>query len=250
MQEQLAIEIAGTGKPIIVVLVTGRPYAIPWLAEHCSAILEAWLPGEEGGAAVAETLFGDANPGGKLPITFPRGVGQVPIYYSSSASGTKSFWYDDYVNEKTTPLYPFGHGLSYTTLVYEDLKIDRQTATKGESVHISLQLTNRGPIEGDEVVQLYISDEYGCVPRPVKELKGFIRVTLKPGESRYIHFHLPVDQLAFYNNDLELVLEPGRIKVMIGSSSEDIRLSGEFQVLGAQKMVIRNRVWCCPVEVD
>jgi beta-glucosidase len=249
VQGDLAEKIIGTGKRVVVVLVTGRPYAIPWLAENANAILEAWLPGEEGGPAIADILFGDVNPGGKLPITFPRGVGQVPVFYASKPSGKGSFWYKDYVTEKAAPLYPFGFGLSYTDFEYGNLMISRETATEGEHVDISLTIMNTGLVEGDEVVQLYIRDEYASVPRPVKELKGYSRVRLLPGETKTISFHLPVNQLAFYDNSLNLVLEPGKSIVMLGSSSEDIRLTGEFRIIGECKMPVHERVFNCPVDI-
>jgi beta-glucosidase len=182
VQEELARVILGTGKPVAVVLVNGRPFAIPWLDESANAILEAWLPGEEGGRAIAEVLFGDVNPGGKLPITFPRHVGQVPIFYNYKPSGMRSNWYVDYVSERVTPLYPFGHGLSFTSFEYSDLSLDRKSVTEGESVDISLQVLNSGSVVGDEVVQLYVRDEFASTPRPVKELKGYVRLTLQPGE--------------------------------------------------------------------
>ncbi|HVN53039.1 MAG TPA: glycoside hydrolase family 3 N-terminal domain-containing protein [Anaerolineaceae bacterium] len=250
VQEELIQAVLGTGKPVAAVLITGRPYAVTSLVEGANAILEAWLPGEEGGNAIAETLFGDVNPGGKLAITFPRSVGQVPIFYNAKPSGTKSFWYVDYVAEKVTPLYSFGHGLSYTSFEYSDLAIFRQHATVGEQVKIALTVKNSGKYRGDEVVQLYTCDEFASTPRPVKELRGFYRLSLNPGEAKRIYFHLPVDQLAFYDNDLCLVLEPGAIAVMVGSSAEDIRLRGEFEIVGERKMVVRERVFVSPVEVE
>lgn len=249
VQEELAEAILATGKPVVAVLVSGRPYAIPWMAESANAILEAWIPGEEGGAAVAEILFGDANPGGKLPLTFPRHVGQLPVFYNHKPSGMKSHWYTDYVSEKSQPLYPFGHGLSYTTFEYSDLSVSRAQAKSGQSVDISLEVTNTGNVSGDEVVQLYTRDEYASVPRPVKELKGYARITLDPGESSTVTFSLPVDQLAFFDPELELVLEPGQIRVMVGSSSDDIRLTGEFEITGAGKVPLQERVFVCPVQV-
>lgn len=250
VQEELARAILATGKPVAVVLVNGRPFAIPWLDEHANAILEAWLPGEEGGRAIADVLFGDVNPGGKLPITFPRHVGQVPIFYSCKPSAMRSNWYVDYVSEKVTPLYPFGHGLSFTSFGYSDLALNKKSVTEGESVEISLEVANTGSMVGDEVVQLYIRDEFASTPRPVKELKGYVRLTLQPGEKRKVTFHLPVNQLAFYDENLCLILEPGKIDVMLGSSSEDIRLRGEFEINGAKKMAVKERVMVCPVAVE
>jgi beta-glucosidase len=248
-QNELARAVIQTGKPVVIVLVTGRPYAIPWLDEHANAILQAWLPGEEGGAAIAEALFGRINPGGKLPITFPRGVGQIPVFCAAKKSGKKSHWHGDYVTEKVTPLYPFGHGLSYTAFTYRDLLISRQAAGIDDHVDISLMVTNSGATAGDEVVQLYIRDEYASVPRPDKELKGYVRIDLQPGESKFVVFHLPVNQLAFYDHHLHLGVEPGRVQVMIGSSSEDIRLSGQFEISGAGRLPVKERVFVCPLEV-
>jgi beta-glucosidase len=249
VQEDLAKAIIATGKPVVVVLVNGRPFAIPWLTENANAILEAWLPGEEGGAAIADVLFGDVNPGGKLPITFPRTAGQVPVFYNSKPSGMSSHWHGDYVEEKVTPLYPFGYGLSYTTFEYDDLSINPEEVIAGESLDISLRVMNTGSFVGDEVVQLYIRDEFASVPRPIKELKGYTRLRLSPGESKSITFYLPINQLAFYDNALNLVLEPGKILVMLGSSSEDIRLTGEFEITGANPMPIQERVFFCPVDI-
>jgi beta-glucosidase len=161
----------------------------------------------------------------------------------------KSHWYGDYVAEKATPLYPFGHGLSYTRFEYSDLLIGKKQAVAGERVDISLHVTNRGDIAGDEVVQLYLRDEYASLPRPMKELKGYVRVTIEPGECKTVTFRLPVNQLAFYDRENRLVLEAGRIFVMIGSSSEDIRLSGELEITGPAKVPVSERVFVCPVEV-
>ncbi len=250
VQECLAEALHATGKPIAVVLITGRPYALPALAEQADAILEAWLPGEEGGSAIAEILFGDANPAGRLPITFPRSVGQIPIYYNAKPSGTRSHWYVDYVSEKVTPFYPFGHGLSYTSFEYRDLTMERRQVKAGERVDISLRVGNVGRVPGEEVVQLYVRDEFASVPRPVKELKGYRRVMLKPGETRRITFHLPVDQLAFHDLDLNLIVEAGMMDVMVGSSSEDIRLHGRLEIVGERTTMVKERVFVCPVSVD
>jgi len=250
VQERLADAIFATGRPVVVVLINGRPYAINSISEKANAILEAWLPGEEGGTAIAETLFGDVNPGGKLPITFPRHVGQLPIFYSQKPSGGKSHWFGDYVNVAASPLYPFGHGLSYTTFEYTDFALSADQARAGEVIEVDLRVKNIGDLAGDEVVQLYVRDEFASIPRPQKELKGFVRLRLEPAESRRVTFHLPVDQLAFFDENLELVVEAGNIGVMVGSSSADIRCAGSFEIIGESKSVIKNRVFMCPVELE
>jgi len=250
LQEDLAQAILAIGKPVVIVLITGRPYVLSALAEGANAILEAWLPGEEGGSAIADILFGDVNPGGKLPLTFPRSAGQIPIFYNAKPSGKGSNWYVDYVSEKVTPLYPFGHGLSYTLFEYCDLVMKQKQATAGEMIDISLKVKNSGSIAGEEVVQLYIRDEFASTPRPIKELKGYQRVMLNPGEAKTVTFHLPVNQLAFYDVALCLIVESGKINVMVGSSSEDIRLEGEFEIVGEKKMIVKERIFVCPVSVE
>ena len=247
-QQELVEKIAALGKPIVVVLINGRPLAIPWIAENIPALVEAWLPGEEGGAAIADVLFGDANPGGKLPVTFPRAVGQIPIFYNHKPSGGRSHWHGDYVSLPTTPLFPFGQGLSYTEFAYSNLQIAPHQVTADARVTISAEIKNIGARAGDEVVQLYSRDEVASVPRPVKELKGFKRIHLTPGESRTIVFEMPIDQLGFYDEALQLVVEPGTIQVMLGSSSEDIRLNGSFEIVG-QKRAVARRVFACATEV-
>jgi beta-glucosidase len=249
VQEELIETITALGKPVVLVLVNGRPAAIPEVIEKVNAVLEAWVPGEEGAKAVASILFGDVNPGGKLPISIPRSVGQVPVFYNHKPSGMRSNIYGDYVSEKVTPLFPFGYGLSYTHFEYSSLVIDKKQAAVDDTVTISLQVSNAGSVAGDEVVQLYIRDEYASYPRPVKELRGFIRLSLQPGEKRRVTFRLPVNQMAFYDGDLKLVLEAGKFLVMVGGSSEDIRLNGDFMVIGAEKADVKERVLVCPVEV-
>jgi beta-glucosidase len=249
VQNELAQAILATGLPVVLVLVNGRPLAIPELAEKASAILEAWLPGEEGAAAVADVLFGEVNPSGRLAITFPRHVGQVPLYYNQKPSGGKSNWFWDYVSEKSSPLFPFGHGLSYTTFAYSDIFIASPRIESGGTVDISLSIRNIGLVAGDEVVQLYTCDEYGSLPRPVKELKGFARLALQPGQSLRLTFHLPVDQLAFYDEAMNFVVEAGTIKVMLGSSSADIRCEGAFEIVGPPKSPVNHRLFVCPVEI-
>jgi beta-glucosidase len=249
VQGELAKAIIELGKPVVLVLVNGRPFAIPWLDEHANAILEAWLPGEEGGPAIAAALFGDVNPGGKLPITFPQHVGQVPTFYNHKPSGAQSNWHTDYVEFPVAPLYSFGHGLSYTTFEYSEFLIGRHRAKPGDKVDISLKVTNSGFVAGEEVVQLYIRDVFASSPRPIKELKGYIRVALQPGETRQVNFDLPVNQLAFINAESDLVVEAGTIDVMVGSSSEDIRLRGEFEITESLKLPLAERVFDCPIAI-
>ena len=248
VQEKLVKTILATGKPVVIVLIDGRPAAIPELVESSNAILEAWVPGEEGARAVVEVLFGEVNPGGKLPISIPRSAGQVPVFYNHKPSGMRSQMYGDYMNEKVTPLFPFGHGLSYTQFEYADLKISPKMVEAGEVVDISVTIKNIGDLAGEEVVQLYLCDEYASLPRPVKELKGFSRLSLEPGEAKRVIFHLPINQMAYYDHELKLVLEPGNFKVMAGSSSDDIRLQDDFTVAGDMAYVIQKRVFVCPVE--
>jgi beta-glucosidase len=250
VQQELVETIVALGKPTIVVLVNGRPLAIPWVTENVPAIVEAWLPGEAGGAAIADVLFGDVNPGGKLPMTFPRAVGQLPIFYSHKPSGGRSHWHGDYVSLPTTPLLPFGHGLSYTQFEYTDLKINPPQVEADRQVTISLSIKNIGARAGDEVVQLYIRDEVASVPRPVKELKGFKRIHLNSDETRKVVFDVPIDQLAFHDETLRLVIEPGTIQVMIGSSSEDIRLFGSFEITGDERRSVARRVFGGAVRVQ
>jgi beta-glucosidase len=247
IQQKLADAIFATGKPVVLVLVNGRPVAMPELMEKPDAILEAWIPGEEGGYAIADVLFGKINPGGKLPLSIPRHVGQLPIVYNHKPSGNKSHIYGDYVNESIKPLYPFGFGLSYTRFVYRDLKISTDKAKADEVVSISCSVTNDGDVAGDEIVQLYIRDQYASLPRPVKELKGYKRISLNPGESKTVTFDLPVNQLAFYTLEKDLFVEAGKIMVMVGSSSVDIHLEGMFEI--TESSIIKDRVFVCPVTV-
>lgn len=224
VQLELLREIKKTNTPIILVLVTGRPYSLEWADKHVSAILEAWLPGEEGGNAIADIIIGNRIPGGKLPISFPYHAGQIPVFYNHKPSGGRSHWWGDYVDYPTKPLYPFGYGLSYTTFEYSNLAI----TVEETNVFISCEVKNIGQFEGEEVVQLYINDEVASVTRPVKELKGFKRINLKPNETKKITFELPIEVLAFYDENMKFVVERGDFKVLIGSSSEDIRLKGNF----------------------
>ena len=230
VQEELIKEIYNTGTPVIVVLVNGRPLSINWICEKIPAILEAWLPGEEGAKAIVDVLFGDYNPGGKLPISFPRAVGQVPVYYNHKPSGGRSHWKGDYIEMSSKPLFPFGHGLSYTNFEYSNMVITPGTVSRDSQVKISIDVKNTGSGKGDEVVQLYVHNRQKNITRPLKELKGFKRITLKPGEKKTVNFILLSKQLGFYNKELKYIVEPSTVKVMIGSSSEDIRLAGKYKI--------------------
>lgn len=237
MQEELVRAVHATGTPVVAVLTNGRPLSINWMNDHVPAILEAWLPGEEGAAAVADVLFGDYNPGGRLPMSVPRSVGQVPVYYNHKASGGRSHWKGDYVEMSTKPLYPFGYGLSFTAFSYANLVISGDPAPVSGQVTIQVDVTNTGAVAGDEVVQLYIHDGVASVTRPVKELKGFRRVTLGSGETKTVTFVLPISSLGFHDVSLNYIVEPGTFDVMVGSSSDDIRLTGAFEVTGETSVV-------------
>jgi beta-glucosidase len=222
VQEDLVRAVIDTGTPVVLVLVAGRPLASAWLHEHCAAVLMAWLPGHEGGEAIAEVLAGDVSPGGKLPISYPRSVGQIPVYYGHKVSGGRSHWKGDYVDSPAAPLHPFGHGLSYTTFALAGPSLARTEVSWHDAVTTTVTITNTGERAGDEVVQLYVRDPVASVTRPVLELTSFVRVGLAPGESRTVTFETPVGQLGFYDRQLDYTVEPGRIDVFVGTSSADL----------------------------
>ncbi len=225
-----AVVAAAQGKPVVVVLINGRPLEITWLSENVPAILEAWLPGEQAAPAVAGALFGDINPGGKLPVTIARSAGQLPVFYNHKPSGGKSHPRGEYTDLTVRPLYNFGHGLSYTCFEYANLEISSDLGASS-TIKISCEVRNTGTRSGDEVVQLYLQDEYASVPRPVKELKGFLRVRLAPQQAAHVTFTITPAHLAYYDTAMKLTVEPGKIRVMVGSGSTDIRLEGAFSVL-------------------
>ena len=223
-QEDLLKALQQTGKPVIVVLINGRPLSIPWVAENVSAIVEAWQLGIQSGSAIADVLFGDYNPSGKLVATFPYSVGQVPIYYNHPQTGrpaSKIKFTSKYVDGPHEPLYSFGFGLSYTTFNYEHLVIDLPKVTKESIATIRIDVINTGERPGEEIVQLYVSDVVASRVRPVKELKGFKKIMLQPGERKTIIFELDINNLGFYNERMEYIVEPGLFKVLVGSSSKD-----------------------------
>ena len=233
VQEDLVKAVHATGTPTVVVLINGRPLAVRWIAQNIPALVEAWLPGEKGGQAVAEILFGDVNPSGRLSVTVPRHVGQLPVYYNYKKSKRywmKQGWGRAYVDLEPTPLYPFGFGLSYTRFAYSDLHLGAPSIAPTEGIEVQLQVKNIGDRPGMETVQLYLEKPVSSVATPVKQLRGFAKLTLKPGETKTCSFQLTPEDLTLYDLNLKRVVEPGRFRVMVGSSSEDIRLTGEFQV--------------------
>lgn len=234
LQQEFLEEIYKVNPNIVLVLNNGRPLTISWAAEKIPTIVEAWQLGTETGNAVAQVLYGDYNPSGKLPMSFPRNIGQVPIAYNHYSTGrftnkdNNVFW-SHYSDVEKTPLYPFGYGLSYTTFEYSNLKINKKSFPKGEKIEVSVDLKNTGKVTGKEVAQLYLQDEFASVVRPVKELKGFEMIELKAGETKTITFTLTDAELGFYNNQNEFVVEPGSFKVMVGGSS-DANLTTQFNV--------------------
>lgn len=233
VQQQLALAVAATGKPVALVLLNGRPLSIGALQGKVPAILEAWFPGVEGGHAIADVLFGDVAPSGKLPVTFPRTVGQVPVYYAHKNTGRppreNEKYSSKYLDVHWTPQYPFGHGLSYTTFRYDGLTLKQPRIRPDGTQDVSVRVTNTGKRAGTEVVQLYVRDDVASVTRPVRELRGFQRVELEPGQSRTVTFALGPDDLAFYGLDMKRAVEPGTFTVFVGGSST-ADLQARFEV--------------------
>ena len=217
LQEDLVETIYNTGVPTVVVLVNGRQLGVEWIAEHVPALVEAWEPGSLGGQAVAEVLYGQVNPSGKLPVTIPRSVGQIQCVYNHKFT---TGWFP-YAFGNSAPLYPFGYGLSYTKYKYDNLKVDKAEIGKDETVKVSVDITNVGEKDGEEIIQLYIRDDYSSATRPVKELKDFRRIALKKGEAKTVTFEVTPDKLAFYDVDMKYGIESGSFKIMVGSSSRD-----------------------------
>ncbi len=223
-QNELVRAVLQTGKPAVVFLTNSGPLAINYVAENVPAILEGFYLGEEGGTAAADVIFGDYNPGGKLPVSFPRSTGQLPVHYNRKPTAKRG-----YLFSTTDPLFPFGYGLSYTTFEYSNLKIAKPKIGRGESTLISVDVKNTGNRPGDEVAQMYIRDEVSSVTRPVMELKGFERITLKPGETRTVKFEITPEKLQFYNREMKRVVEPGMFEVMVGGNPKDLKKI-KFQV--------------------
>jgi beta-glucosidase len=230
-QLELVQAVYATGKPTIVVLINGRPLSINWVNKYVPGILEAWFPGAQGGTAIADVLFGDYNPGGKLTVTFPKTAGQIPFNFPSKPNA-------QWEGEKTRvngALYYFGHGLSYTTFAYSNLKISPSQQHARGNVTVSFEVNNTGARAGDEVVQLYTRDLVSSVTTYEKNLRGFERIHLQPGETKALTFTLTPEDLSLWDRSMHFVIEPGMFRVMIGASSEDIRLKGDFEILSDSK---------------
>jgi beta-glucosidase len=231
-QKDLLKALLKTGKPVVLVLFTGRPLALTWEQQNVPAILNVWFGGSEAGYAVADVLFGDVNPSGKLSMTFPQNVGQVPLFYNHKNTGrplAEGKWFEkfrsNYLDVSNDPLYPFGYGLSYTNFSYSDVRISNASPKGNQTITASVTLTNDGAVTGKEVVQLYIRDVVGSVTRPVKELKGFQKVELKAGESKTVSFNITANDLKFYNYDLKYDWEAGDFHIMIGANSRDVKMA-------------------------
>jgi len=236
VQEDLVKELQKTGKPIVILINAGRPLIFNWTADNMPTIVYTWWLGSEAGNAIADVLFGDYNPSGKLPITFPREEGQIPIYYNHFNTGRPSINEDKvyksaYIDLPNSPKFPFGYGLSYTSFDYSNLRLSKTTMKDNETIEVSVTITNTGKRAGEEVVQLYLQDKFGSVVRPVLELKDFQKIKLNAGEAKAITFSIDKEKLSFFNSDLQWVAEPGAFGLMIGASSADIRLKSSFELI-------------------
>lgn len=236
-QQKLLHALLKTGKPVVLVLFAGRPMTLGWEQQNVPAILNVWFPGSEAGTSIADVLFGDVVPSGKLTTTFPQNVGQIPLYYNHKNTGrplAEGQWFQkfrsNYLDVSNDPLYPFGFGLSYTTFSYGDITLSNTSFKPGGNVTASVTVTNTGNTTGKEVVQLYIRDMVGTITRPLKELKGFQKIELKAGESKTVSFTITADDLKFYNSDLKFIAEPGDFKIFIGANSRDVK-SADFKLL-------------------
>jgi beta-glucosidase len=218
-QEDLVRAMLETGKPVIVFLFNGRPLSINSIARNIPVIFECWYLGQECGRAVAEVLFGDHNPGGKLPISIPRSAGHLPVFYNYKPSARRGYLWDE-----VSPLYPFGFGLSYTTFAFQNVRLASKRIRRSGSTQALVDVTNTGPRRGTEVVQMYIRDRVSSVTRPVKKLKGFKKISLNPGESQTVALEITPESLAFYDVNMDYVVEPGEFEILIGNSSRDADL--------------------------
>ncbi|HEY7130770.1 MAG TPA: glycoside hydrolase family 3 C-terminal domain-containing protein, partial [Candidatus Limnocylindrales bacterium] len=250
-QQELLEAVVATGTPTVLIVVSGRPQAIEWAAEHCAAVLLVWVPGEAGPAAIADVLAGDVDPGGRLPVTVPRHVGQLPLTYRHHPTGGKSNWHVDYVDGSSAPLWPFGHGRSYTSFSLDRLRVERSILeTEGDTLRVRVDVTNTGTRAGDEVVQLYLRDEEASVARPVLELRGFRRVHLDAGECRTVVFELSTEQLAYIDADYRRVVEPGTIRLFVGRSAAELPLTAEVALVGETLELVERHHYLTVASVE
>jgi len=231
VQQQLLKELIKTGKPVVLLLFTGRPLTITWEDKNVPAILNVWFAGSEAGNAIADVVFGDVNPSGKITMTFPQNVGQVPIYYAHKNTGRpleEGKWFSkfrsNYLDVSNDPLYPFGYGLGYSAFEYGNLSLSQTTLKGNQTLKATISITNKGEYDGAEVVQLYIRDKVGSVTRPIKELKGFQKIWIKAGETKTVTFNITTNDLKFYNSDLKYDWESGEFDMMIGPNSRDVKI--------------------------
>ena len=230
VQHDFVRAVAATGTPVALVVVGGRPYALTDLVDEVSSILHCWLPGQAGGPAIARTLFGDAVPGGKLPVTVPRAVGQVPVFYNHRPSGGHSHWLGDYADLPASPLFPFGYGLSYTTFEVSGLEVSSEHVGPDQAVTVRVEVANTGARGGTEIVQVYARHEAASLTRPVKQLVGYARVEVAAGASETVEIAVPARRFGMVNRDLEVVVEPGPVTLMVGTSSADTPLEATVRV--------------------
>jgi beta-glucosidase len=242
-QEALLKKLHALGKPLVLILLNGSALAVNWAADHLPAIVEAWYPGQAGGQALADILFGDYNPAGRLPVTYYKSVDDLPPFEDYNMEGRTYRYF------RGEPLYPFGHGLSYTTFAYSNLRLSSDQLAPDKTLTILVDITNSGPVSGDEVVQLYIQDVQASVPRPIKDLKGFKRLTLKSAETKTVAFELSLNQLGFYDEAMNFVIEAGPLNIMVGASSADIRLTKQFDITSETINIEPANIFVTPVQV-
>jgi beta-glucosidase len=244
LQEELLKQLHALGKPVVLVLLNGSALAVNWAAEHIPAILEAWYPGQAGGDAIADVLFGYYNPAGRLPVTFYRSVADLPPFKDYCMEGRTYRYF------RGEPLFPFGYGLSYTTFQFDNLHIDRSQVGVGDKVAVSVGVTNTGDRAGEQVVQLYIRHRAAPPPCPIKELKGFKRITLRPGERKTVTFTLYANQLGSYDEETGYALQPGTVEVLLGDSSQHLPLSAAFEIIGQTTDISQDKVFFSDVSID
>jgi hypothetical protein len=247
VQEALLDEVLATGTPVVIVVVSGRPYALGSFADRAAGLIQAFMPGEEGGAAIAGVLTGRVQPGAKLPVQIPRHAGGQPGTYLQPVLGAEN---SGVSNLDPTPLFPFGHGRSYTTFAVDDLRISETSVPTDGEFTVTVRVRNTGSRAGDEVVQLYLRDVIAQVTRPVRQLTGFARVPLEPGEAKDVRFLVHTDRTAFTGRDYRRIVEPGEIEVLVGSSAEDLPCRGSVTLTGAIRETGRDRRLLTPVEVE